>query len=300
MSTRRGHAALRPGEQHHLACLCPARAFRCLPEPTPCHVSAEGGAWPSGQHGPPSPPLEPWKGTRHPAKGLKVSPGRRRSLAGCEDTCSPLPTHPHAPVLSPWPRTAHHVPDADPVPHPGPDVAPWLAPRWSRQLVSSAPPPASQGWPTLAPAQFATKNPPGSLSLGAILPPEARPAACAAQRGHQPGSATLVLLPSTWPPVEPPELDRRLSTPLTPPTCRFLQDTCSVRPTHQSGTCQMSALQRPGGAGGLAAWPPSASAWPGASAQPRASGPRAGHFHRVLREVGVGLREDQECRARPR
>lgn len=28
MSTRRGHAALRPGEQHHLACLCPARAFR--------------------------------------------------------------------------------------------------------------------------------------------------------------------------------------------------------------------------------------------------------------------------------
>lgn len=30
----------------------------------------------------------------------------------------------------------------------GPDVAPWLAPRWSRQLVSSAPPPASQGWPT--------------------------------------------------------------------------------------------------------------------------------------------------------
>lgn len=56
-----GHAALRPGEQRHPARLGPARAFRCLPEPTPAVSPLKGAPGPLGSLGPLP---EPGKGTR--------------------------------------------------------------------------------------------------------------------------------------------------------------------------------------------------------------------------------------------
>lgn len=133
--------------------------------------------------------------------------------------------------------------------------------------------------------------------------PSRSPASCPRRaEGHQPGSATRVPLPSTWPLVEPPELARRLSTPLIPPPVAFYRIHAVSVPDTPKWNLPNECLSEAGGsrrAGGLASLR-LCVAGSLSPAQPRASGLRAMHFHRVLREVRVGLREDQECRARPR
>lgn len=97
----------------------------------------------------------------------------------------------------------------------------------------------------------------------------------APRRGHQPGSATRVPLPSAWLLVEPPELARHLSSPLIPPPVAFYRIHAVSVPDTPKWNLPNECLSEAGGsrrAGGLASL---RLCMAGASAQPRASGLRA-------------------------
>lgn len=178
-----------------------------------------------------------------------MSPGRRRSLARCEDTCSLLPTH-HptpAPVLSPWPCPAQQVPDADACASPGPT--------WSRQPGLTRTPACSAGLANTGtecglqrrvhlaacpwePFSLLKPGQPPALRRGATSGAQRHASSCQAS-GHQ-------LNHRNW---------TAASTPLTPPTCAFYGYMASVLDTPK-WNLPNECLSAAGGAGGLAAWPP--------------------------------------------